>query len=252
MAELTVRGGRLAIKNVVHRYAAVLALNDISIDVAPGSFTAVLGPNGAGKSTLAQILCGVMRPTRGTVEVDGTAQTQRGSATFIDQGVVLVPEGRRLFGQLSVSENLLLGAYGARCSRAETQRRLAEILELMPASVRHGRDRAAATLSGGEQQMLALGRAMMAAPRTIVMDEPSLGLAPILIDKVYDVLGQLNDRGVTVLVIEQVAAHAMRHARTMTVLDRGTVAYSGSVTNATALEALQVGYLGRTREASTA
>jgi branched-chain amino acid transport system ATP-binding protein len=251
MAEPTVRGGRLAIKNVMHRYAAVLALNDISIDVAPGSFTAVLGPNGAGKSTLAQILCGVMRPTRGTVEVDGTAQTQRASATFIDQGVVLVPEGRRLFGQLSVSENLLLGAYGARCSRAEMQRRLAEILELMPASVRNGRDRAAATLSGGEQQMLALGRAMMAAPRTIVMDEPSLGLAPILIDKVYDVLGQLNDRGVTVLVIEQVAAHAMRHARTMTVLDRGTVAYSGSVTNATALEALQVGYLGRTKEVST-
>ena len=118
----------------------------------------------------------------------------------------------------------------------------------MPKSVQDGQDRAAATLSGGEQQMLALGRAIMAKPRTIVMDEPSLGLAPILIDKVYDVLGQLNAAGVTVVVIEQVAAHAMRHARSMTVLDRGTIGYSGSVTDASAAEALQIGYLGHARE----
>lgn len=242
------RGGRITIKNVVHRYAAVLALNGVSLDVPAGSFTTVLGPNGAGKSTLAQILCGVLRPTSGSVEVDAVAQTRPASRAFIAQGVVLVPEGRRLFGQLSVRENLLLGAYGARCSRAEMLRRLGDTMALMPRSVQDGQDRAAATLSGGEQQMLALGRAMMASPRTIVMDEPSLGLAPILIDKVYDVLGQLNAGGVTVVVIEQVAAHAMRHARSMTVLDRGTVAYSGSVTDASAMEALQVGYLGRAKE----
>jgi branched-chain amino acid transport system ATP-binding protein len=110
------------------------------------------------------------------------------------------------------------------------------------------RNQLAGTLSGGEQQMLALGRAMMAAPRTIVMDEPSLGLAPILIDQVYEVLGQLNASGVTVVVIEQVAAHAMRHARSMTVLDRGAVSYAGSVTDESAAEALQAGYLGRSKE----
>ena len=248
MADLAQPGGRIRVSSIVHRYAAVLALNGVSLDVPAGSFTAVLGPNGAGKSTLAQILCGVIHPTSGTVEVDGVAQPRLARRAFVDQGVVLVPEGRRLFGQLSCRENLMLGAYGARCSAAETQRRLVETLALMPKSVQDGQDRAAATLSGGEQQMLALGRAVMAKPRTIVMDEPSLGLAPILIDQVYDVLGKLNAAGVTVVVIEQVAAHAMRHARTMTVLDRGTIGYSGSVTDASAAEALQIGYLGHARE----
>ncbi|MBC7657732.1 MAG: ATP-binding cassette domain-containing protein [Frankiaceae bacterium] len=248
MAETKINGGRIVVRNIVHRYAAVLALNGITLEVPAGSFTAVLGPNGAGKSTLAQILCGVLQPTGGTVEVDGVVQEKPGKRALIGQGVVLVPEGRRLFGQLSCREILILGAYGAGCDRAETQRRLDETMPLMPAAIQSGQDRAAATLSGGEQQMLALGRAMMAKPRTIVMDEPSLGLAPILIDKVYEVLGQLNASGVTVVVIEQVAAHAMRHARSMTVLDRGTLAYSGSVTDASAAQALQIGYLGHARE----
>ena len=247
MADSKLAGGRIVVSNIVHRYAAVLALNGVSLEVPAGSFTTVLGPNGAGKSTLAQILCGVMQPTSGTVEVDGVVQAKLGKRALIGQGVVLVPEGRRLFGQLSCRENLVLGAYGAGCDRPETQRRLDDTMPLMPIAIREGQDRAAATLSGGEQQMLALGRAMMARPRTIVMDEPSLGLAPILIDKVYEVLAQLNASGVTVVVIEQVAAHAMRHARSMTVLDRGTAAYSGSVTDASAAEALQIGYLGHAR-----
>lgn len=252
MSDFTPLGGRIVVSQIVHRYAAVLALNSVSLVVPAGSFTTVLGPNGAGKSTLAQILCGVIAPTSGAIEVDGVVQTRLAGRAFIEQGVVLVPEGRRLFGQLSCRENLVLGAYGAGCNRAETQRRLNATLELMPLRVQDGLDRAAATLSGGEQQMLALGRAMMAKPRTIVMDEPSLGLAPILIDKVYDVLGQLNASGVTVVVIEQVAAHAMRHARSMTVLDRGAVTYSGSVTGASAAQALQVGYLGHAKVASHA
>lgn len=244
MIETKIRGGKIAVTNIIHRYAAVLALNGVSLDVQPGSFTTVLGPNGAGKSTLAQILCGVLRPTGGTVEVEGIAQKKSMRRAFVEQGVVLVPEGRRLFGQLSVRENLLLGAYGASCTGAEMNQRLAETIELMPRAVREGQSRAAATLSGGEQQMLALGRAMMAAPRTIVMDEPSLGLAPILIDKVYEVLGQLNAGGVTVVVIEQIATHAMRYSKSLTVLDRGSIVYSGSVTDAAAADALKVGYLG--------
>ena len=243
-------GARIAVAGVVHRYAAVLALNGVTLDVAAGSFTTVLGPNGAGKSTLAQVLCGTLAPTAGTVAVDGADAGRRSGQGFIDQGVVLVPEGRRLFGQLSCRENLVLGAYGSGANRAETNRRLAQTLALMPPAVQQGQQRAAATLSGGEQQMLALGRAMMAAPRAIVLDEPSLGLAPILIDKVYEVLAQLNAQGVTVLVIEQVAAHAMRCATTMTLLDRGAVSFSGSVTDDSAQHALQAGYLGHAQAAS--
>ena len=237
-------GGSVAVKDIVHRYAGVLALNGVSLEVPSGTFTAVLGPNGAGKSTLAQILCGVLRPTRGTVNVDGVPRLKRSRRAFVEDGVVLVPEGRRLFGQLSVKENLILGAYGARCKGPEMQRRLEQTLELMPKAVQIGQDRAAATLSGGEQQMLAVGRAIMAAPRVVVLDEPSLGLAPILIDKVYEVLAKLHESGVTVVVIEQIAAHAMRFAKSLTVLDRGSIVYSGSATDSAAEEALKVGYLG--------
>ena len=244
MDRIPLSGGRFQVSNIVHKYAAVLALNGVSLEIASGSFTAVLGPNGAGKSTLAQILCGVIRPSLGEVEINGLVQSKPSNRGFVDHGIVLVPEGRRLFGQMTVRENLLLGAYGARCDKVQAQQRLEEIFELMPQSVRDGHARAAATLSGGEQQMLALGRAMMAAPSAIVMDEPSLGLAPILIEKVYGVLGQLNQLGVTVVVIEQVAAHAMRYARSMAVLDRGTISYCGSVTDEAATQALQAGYLG--------
>ena len=244
MADAKTSGGSVAVKDIVHRYAGVLALNGVSLDVQPGTFTAVLGPNGAGKSTLAQILCGVLRPTKGSVSVDGVPRIKRSRRAFVEDGVVLVPEGRRLFGQLSVKENLILGAYGARAGSAETQRRLDQTLELMPKAVQIGQDRAAATLSGGEQQMLAVGRAIMAAPRVVVLDEPSLGLAPILIDKVYEVLAKLHESGVTVVVIEQIAAHAMRYAKSLTVLDRGSIVYSGSATDSAAEEALKVGYLG--------
>lgn len=245
MGEVRYMNAGITIDNVVHRYDAVLALNGVSLHVEPGAFVTVLGPNGAGKSTLAKVLCGVIRPTSGSVTVDGVRQDTPGRRAFIDQGVVLVPEGRRLFGQMSIRENLMLGAFGARCGGAEMQRRLERTLALMPQRVRDDTRRAAATLSGGEQQMLALGRAMMAAPRTIVMDEPSLGLAPILIDKVYEVLAQLNAQGVTVVVIEQVAVHAMRYSKALTVLDHGRVVYAGSAHDAAAGQALKVGYLGR-------
>jgi branched-chain amino acid transport system ATP-binding protein len=239
--------GGLSLERIVHRYDAVLALDGVSLQVEPRSFTTVLGPNGAGKSTLAKILCGVLQPTSGTVRVDGVAQGKPGRRAFIDQGVVLVPEGRRLFGQMSIRENLVLGAFGARCDAGQTQQRLDRTLALMPQRVRENTRRAAATLSGGEQQMLALGRAMMAAPRVIVMDEPSLGLAPILIGKVYEVLAQLHDQGVTVLVIEQVAAHALRYSQRLNVLDRGQVVYAGPARGAQAEEAMKAGYLGRAR-----
>ncbi|TDN61963.1 ATP-binding cassette domain-containing protein [Paraburkholderia sp. BL10I2N1] len=241
----TFGGSAISVIDVEHRYDGVLALSGVSLDVRRGSFTAVLGPNGAGKSTLAQIMGGMLAATRGRVIVADAAGTRRRTGrSYVDVGAVLVPERRRLFGQLSVSENLLLGAYGAGVDRAEINLRFKATMDLMPRSVQEGRHRAAATLSGGEQQMLAVGRALMAAPRVIILDEPSLGLAPILIDAVYELLSTLNKTGVTVVVVEQIATHAMRYADHVAVLDHGAIVQSGSMTDHTTTEALRVGYLG--------
>jgi branched-chain amino acid transport system ATP-binding protein len=240
--------GELAIdaKGLTHRYSGVLALDGLSISIARGSFSAVLGPNGAGKSTLAQILSGMLKPTAGTVTYSGVAPSEvRPGHGLIRSGICLVPEGRRLFGQLSIEENLLLGGYGAGLNRAQTRQRMQEAIDVLPASLREGmRTRLAGMLSGGERQMLALGRALMANPNTIIIDEPSMGLAPLLIQKVYEVLSGLNRRGVTILVVEQQATHAIRMAQDIHVMERGKLIYNGPATGAAAEQALRSGYVG--------
>jgi branched-chain amino acid transport system ATP-binding protein len=232
-----------------HRYAGVLALDGVDFNVARGDFVAVLGPNGAGKSTLALILGGLLRPSSGQIMIEGVDRTEpRGDRGLVDAGVALVPERRRLFGQLTAEENLVLGAYGVGCNRAETRRRLDAVLDLMLPAIRNGRDRAAAMFSGGEQQMLAIGRALMANPRIMILDEPSLGLAPIMTDRVYELLAKLHGEGVTVIVIEQIATHAIEFAKWIAVLERGTICYTGSVSDAATEEALRIGYLGHVDE----
>lgn len=218
---------------VSHRYSGVLALQDVSLSIPRGAFLGIFGPNGAGKSTLGLVLGGMLEPSSGEVR-----------RPDMQARIALVPEGRRLFGQLSVRENLMLGGYGARIDARETQRRIAEVLELMPQSIRDGQQRPAVTLSGGERQMLALGRALMARPHAIVLDEPSLGLAPVLIDKVYEVLSALHAAGTTIVVIEQMATHAIEFAKTMAVLNRGRIEYEGPVSGPAAEQALRAGYVG--------
>jgi ABC-type branched-subunit amino acid transport system ATPase component len=241
----------LAVADVTHHYDGVLALGGVSLEVASGIFLAVLGPNGAGKSTLAQVMSGALRPSRGRLFIDGADVTARsGRRGLVDRGVAIIPEGRRLFGQLTITENLLLGAYGVGASRAETRRRMEAVMAHMPEAVRRGRDRAAVTLSGGEQQMLVIGRALMAAPRLMVIDEPSLGLAPILIDRVYDLLAGLRKDGVTIVVFEQLATHALRHADRIVVIDHGLIRHDGPVSDDATVEALRVGYLGQAEEAA--
>jgi branched-chain amino acid transport system ATP-binding protein len=162
----------------------------------------------------------------------------------VDLGIALIPEGRRLFGQLSVEENLILGAYGAGASRSETRRRMERVYAHMPEAVRKARGRAVVTLSGGEQQMVAIGRALMAEPRGMLIDEPSLGLAPILTNRVYALLADLRADGVTVVVFEQLAVKAMEHATRIVVLDRGEIRHEGIVSEAATMDAIRTGYLG--------
>ncbi|HEV2512118.1 ABC transporter ATP-binding protein [Bosea sp. (in: a-proteobacteria)] len=233
----------LSLENVVHRYSGVLALDGVDLAIAPASFTAVLGPNGAGKSTLALVASGALKPQAGRLSMEGQDVGGRaGERGLVDLGVALIPEGRRLFGQLTVEENLILGAVGA--GRAERARRLARIYELMPEALRSGRQRAAITFSGGEQQMLAVGRALMASPRLVLVDEPSLGLAPILTDRVYALLSELRREGVAVVVFEQLATNAMKHADTIVVIDHGQISFRGGVDDEATGAALQIGYLG--------
>ena len=233
-------------KRVGHRYNGVLALDGLSISIARGSFSAVLGPNGAGKSTLAQILSGMLKPTSGTVDYGGLETSDiRPGEGLIRSGICLVPEGRRLFGQLTIEENLILGGYGAGLNRKQTRERIASVAATLPPALREGmRSRLAGMLSGGERQMVALARALMADPNVIFIDEPSMGLAPILIDKVYDVLSELNRSGVTIVVIEQQATHALKFANTLHVLERGALIYSGPAQSEEAADALRAGYVG--------
>ena len=233
------------VEDVSFRYSGVRALSGVTFGLGKGQFEALLGSNGAGKSTLAKILAGMLRPSSGRLFVDGQVLAGRAKEeSLVDRGVALIPERRRLFGQLTTEENLILAAYGAGAGRKETRRRLDDVLQRMPKSVRDGRHRATATFSGGEQQMIAIGRAIIADPRTIIIDEPSLGLAPIMIDRVYELLAEMNRAGVSILTIEQIATHALSFAHKLSVIDQGAIVHSGPVTDAAAHEVLRLGYLG--------
>jgi branched-chain amino acid transport system ATP-binding protein len=231
----------LGARNIVHRYGGVLALDDVSIEIGRGEFLSILGSNGAGKTTLSLILSGLMTPTSGGLIADGEMQSAAGKPL---KGVCLVPEGRRLFGQLTVVENLLLGGYGAGASSVQIEERMGEVLAGLPKALRDDPTRFAATLSGGEQQMLAIGRALMAEPKVLIIDEPSMGLAPILIEQVYAVLDRLHSEGVTIVLLEQMATHAVRHSDRLVILDRGRMVYSGSPKGDAANAALLEGYIG--------
>ena len=233
----------LQVRGLEHRYSGVLAIDGIDLSVEAGSFVAVLGPNGAGKSTLARIFAGMLPPTRGELVLEGQQVPREVDGIgLVRRGVVLIPEGRRLFGQMTVEENLQLGAYGV--PRAERQRRLEEVYGLMLPAIRSGRDRPAASFSGGEQQMLALGRALMSKPRVLIVDEPSLGLAPILTQKVYELLAHMAQQGVSVMVFEQLATYAIEHAGRFVVLIRGRVIDDGSTSDPDVMKAIEIGYLG--------
>lgn len=232
----------LRVEDLTAGYGKAQALHGVSLRVETGEIVAILGPNGAGKSTLVNSVAGVLRPWSGSISFDGVELTSSPPHQVITHGVALVPEGRRIFPKMSVVENLDLGAYAsaARPGHAEA---LTSVFEIFP-RLRERQNQVAGTLSGGEQQMLAIGRALMARPRLLLLDEPSLGLAPIVVENIFEVLRQVNAAGVSVLLVEQNAVEALDIADRGYVLEDGRVAGEGPAADLLRDERLHKAYLG--------
>jgi branched-chain amino acid transport system ATP-binding protein len=236
----------LEVRDLVARYGAVDALRGVSLEVRAGELVSLLGANGAGKSTLLKSIVGLLTPAGGRVVLDGRDITGRGPDHVLRMGIALVPERRRVFGALTVRDNLVLGAYALPRSRAfsgQVSEGLDEVHRLFPV-LRERARQLAGTLSGGEQQMLAIGRALMSRPRLLLCDEPSLGLAPKVMQEIMRLLGALPARGTTVLLVEQNARAALRIADRGYVLETGTMTLEGTAASLLANDELRAAYLG--------
>jgi branched-chain amino acid transport system ATP-binding protein len=229
----------LELREVDARYGEIQALHGVSLTVGDGDFVAILGANGAGKTTTLRAISGLVK-TSGDVVYDGDKIAHRTPEGMARRGVAHVPEGRGTFGTLSVLDNLRLGAW---VQRGASQRELAHVFEFFP-RLYERRQQQAGTLSGGEQQMLALGRALMAKPRLLLLDEPSLGLAPMIVREIFGVLQQMNDSGTTIVVVEQNASLALEHARHAFVLETGRVVLAGEAKDLQRNESVRRSYLG--------
>lgn len=233
----------LDVSDLTVRYGAVEAVHGVSLSVAEGGVTALLGNNGAGKSSTLNALAGLVRPTGGSVRLAGRRVTGLPAARIALLGISLVPEGRRVFASLNVQEHLELAAWGERIVRRQRAARIREIYDLFPL-LGDRKTQLASTLSGGEQQQLALGRALIAKPSLLLLDEPSLGLAPIMVDRVFAGLHSLKQTGVTMLVVEQNARRAVELADHVVVLASGRVTATGPVSDFSDMGSLRSIYLG--------
>ena len=213
----------LTVESLSVRYRGVPAVRDVSLDVQAGEIVSVVGPNGAGKTSTLNAIFGLVRPAGGTIEFEGESLLGLPPEQIVRRGLALVPEGRHIFSSLTVAENLKLGAVSRRGLPPEE---LAAVLERFEVLARLY-DTAAGNLSGGEQQQLAIARALLSKPRLLLLDEPSLGLAPLVVDQVFDVLAELREQGVTVLLVEQNASRAVALADRSYVLRTGAVAVAG-------------------------
>lgn len=232
----------LKIRDLHVSYGNIAALRGISLDVGKSEIVAVIGPNGAGKSTLLLAIAGVVRARAGSVEFDGRAIVGQQPEALVTTGLSLVPEGRHIFGSLSVAENLRLGAT-VRRDRQEVARDIDRVLAMFPILRERYRQRAN-KLSGGEQQMLAIGRAMLARPRLLLLDEPSLGLAPLIVAQIYEAVRALRDQGVTALIVEQNVGRALSAADRTYVLSSGVIAMSGKSAEFAGNAAFDAAYFG--------
>jgi branched-chain amino acid transport system ATP-binding protein len=234
----------LEIENVHTFYGNIHALKGISFLVDKGEIVTLIGANGAGKSTTLKTMSGLLRPRQGSIRFNGEDLTSYPPHEIVTKGVVQVPEGRRVFGRLTVTENLEMGAF-AIADQTIINKNMEKVFNLFP-RLKERRKQLAGTLSGGEQQMLATGRALMANPRVLLMDEPSMGLAPVLVDSIFDTIRQLHADGTTLLLVEQNARMALQVASRGYVLQTGSIVLSDTAENLRKNEMVRRAYLGET------
>jgi branched-chain amino acid transport system ATP-binding protein len=234
----------LRLDKVVAYYGPMMALKSIDLEVRSGEIVCLLGGNASGKSTTMKTILGLVQPHSGTVTFDGDTLNGLATGKIVSRGISMVPEARRVFGRMTVWENLQIGAYTRRAEpKDEIDRDLDRVYGLFPRlSERAGQY--AGTMSGGEQQMLAIGRALMARPRLLLMDEPSMGLSPALVDQVFDIIQEINRQGVTILMVEQNASVALSIAHRGYVLQNGRIVLNGKAKDLLEAEDVRRAYLG--------
>ena len=233
----------LEIRDLVVSYGGIEAVKNISMDVPEGKIVTLIGANGAGKSTTLKTIAGIVKPKSASIKFEGTEIVGKTPDSIVKSGITLVPEGRKVFANLTVKENLKIGAYLRKDNLTES---INYVYDLFP-RLKEREWQYAGTLSGGEQQMLAVGRALMSKPKIIMMDEPSLGLAPLVVKSIFDIIGEINKQGITVLLIEQNANMALQVADYAYVLETGEITMSGTGAQLLADERVREAYLGKER-----
>jgi len=232
----------LEVKNLEVYYGVIQAIKGISFEVNEGEVIALIGANGAGKTTTLQTITGMLQPKAGEIIFEGKDISKIPGHKIVSMGMAHVPEGRRVFAELSVYENLKLGAY-TRKDKKEIEETLARVYKSFP-RLEERKNQLAGTLSGGEQQMLAMGRALMSKPKIILMDEPSMGLSPIFVNEIFDIIRAVSESGTTVLLVEQNAKKALSISDRAYVLETGTITMSGKAKDLLEDEAVKKAYLG--------
>jgi branched-chain amino acid transport system ATP-binding protein len=232
----------LQVNNLVTSYGKIEALKGISIEVEQGEIVTLIGANGAGKSTTLKTISGQLKPSSGTMEFDGKAIGGMPAHKVAELGIVQVPEGRRIFSRMTVDENLEMGAY-LRKDRSEITASIEHVFELFP-RLADRRGQKGGTLSGGEQQMLAMGRGLMATPKLLMLDEPSMGLAPVVVETIFETIEHLNQQGITILLVEQNAHLALSVANRGYVLETGEIKLTGPGKELLTNEEVRKAYLG--------
>ena len=234
----------LDVKDAVVRYGTITALHGISFNVQQGEIVTLLGANGAGKSTTLRMLSGLHAPASGQILFEGNDVTKTKAHEFAELGICHVPEGRRIFPQMTVQENLEMGAFTRKGSTSEDLDKMYATFPIL----KDRRKQIGANLSGGEQQMLAIGRALMGRPRLLLLDEPSMGLAPMIVETIFGIIGEIRDSGTTVLLVEQNAAHALHLADRGYVMENGRIAFGDLAKNLLHDERVRAVYLGESVE----
>ena len=231
----------ISIRNLDAGYGSVSVLRDVSMEIGEGEIVAVLGSNGVGKTTLNNTLSGLIRPSAGEVTFEGSVISGLPPAEIVERGLIHVPEGRKLFPNLSVRDNLELGSY--KRGRANRSENLDKVLEVFP-KLSERIEQLAGTLSGGEQQMVAIGRGLMSEPKVLLLDEPSLGLSPLLVEQMFALIKQINDTGLSLILVEQNVIQSLSIADRAYVIEEGSVTLSGSAAELCENSDLKKSYLG--------